>query len=611
MSMQKIQVLPLQLTNQIAAGEVVERPASVVKEIVENSLDANAKNISIYITAGGLKKIEIQDDGDGITQQDLPLAIARHATSKIFSLEDLSTIQSMGFRGEALASIASVSRFSIASSIGDDSGFQLDLQHSGSEPVIKPSSQNKGTTVIVTDLFYNTPARRKFLKTENTEFRRILALVKRIALSRFNISLQLWHNDKCVFKVQGIDKTEHITRRVSQILGDDFMSQTLAVDYSDTTQLRIWGWTGIPTLARNQTDKQYLFLNGRIIVDKVVSHAIRQAYADVLFNKLQPCFVLFLEVNALEIDFNVHPTKHEVRFHNPQRLHQFVFHSIATILAETKPTGEYNINRGNTTIKKMDLKGQTAPNAVQNTSEVRTEQHLKFASDEPLSAITAIDKPYSRATATQNTLQEGSTNSGSMPPLGYAIGQVNQLFILADTGDGLVIVDTHAAHERILYEKMKIAWHRGGDKQLRHSQQLAIPVQIQVSDTQISALEQHIEQLQKLGFDLQQTGPEFISVTAAPLIIPTREIEKLVLQTLTDLAECEASQHIENSINSILGNMACRAAIRGQKKLSHDEMSTILRDLEQTERSNQCNHGRPTYVHLDMKQLNSLFLRGQ
>ena len=626
--MNNIKVLPIQLANQIAAGEVVERPASVVKELIENSIDAGAKNITIEITGGGSKKIVIHDDGSGISETDMPLAVARHATSKLQNIDDLYAITTMGFRGEALASIASVSEFEIASNTQDELGYKIAVAGDSKDIKLQAVKHNKGTTIKVENLFFNTPARRKFLKTENTEFIRIQNIVKKLALSSYDIAFTLKHNDKTRLDIKSIADKQDIKRRIGSILGNNFLEQSLFLDICNSSNLRIWGWTGLPTMARSQTDMQYFFINARIVSDKVVSHAIRQAYHDVLFNKLHPTYLLYLEIDPAQLDINVHPTKSEVRFYNSQTIHSFVFNAIESTLAKSKPSKDQTINRGNISIDKFNISSDINNTNSQHSANNNSTNHIHRANNTNFQSHSkapnlsqqwlVYDAPsknsgdYSYLTDISNIKPDVENNTDSnYPPLGYALAQVNQLFILAQAEDGLIIVDTHAAHERIIYEKMKKSWHKGGDKHKKYSQSLAIPLAIDVSNQQLTTFIENEQQIEKLGFDIRQTTPDTISVFAYPSIIKINVIKDLVLEILKDFDNSNHSKSTDNTINSILGNMACRAAIRGQTKLSIDQMNSILRDIETTDRSNQCNHGRPTYVQLNMRQLDSLFLRGK
>jgi len=617
-----IRQLPTTVANQIAAGEVVERPASVIKELIENSLDAGATTIEIELLAAGLGQMTVTDNGSGIDSDNLANAIIRHATSKIYTMDDLVAINSLGFRGEALASIASVSQFSLASRVNAD-GFAIEVGTDGKVSSLKPVAMQQGTKVSVRNLFYNVPARRKFLKTEVAELRRIKEVVHRFVLSHWNIGFRLKNNQKLVCDFAPCETELQQQQRIRQILGNQFIEHAIAIKEQAANGMKLAGWISMPTLSRNQPDMQFCFINGRVIIDKVINHAIRQAYRDVLFGKLHPYYVLYLTINPEQIDVNVHPTKHEVRFHQSQVVHQFIFKSVQQALADTKPSSNNLVNRGNVTLQTMQMHSNQANGNQHQPAYNPREGQLRHRQEKSDSLVQFQHNNADQLNANLAHYQASATTQQSaasqpkdspidpMPPLGYAIGQVNQLFILSDSGRGLVIVDTHAAHERIIFEKLKKAWANQGDKARYHSQQLALPIDLQVSDHQLTAFEDNMEKIAQLGFAIDQVGANLISVKSAPIIIPTKEIEPLILQTLDNFVHFDNSEDVDATIDSILGNMACRSAIRGQTKLTIDDMNAILREIEMTSRSNQCNHGRPTYVHLDMKQLNSLFLRGQ
>ena len=639
--MSKIHLLDTRLSNQIAAGEVVERPSSVVKELLENCIDSGATHISIDIDRGGIKRIRIRDDGSGISKEDMPLAIARHATSKIKEINDLEAVSSLGFRGEALASIASVSRLQLLSNNSDSpQGFLLEVEGRDMQAQVSPAAHPKGTTVDVQDLFFNTPARRKFLRTENTEYKRIDDIVKRLALSHLSLHIRVTHNGRQVTLLQGAISQEEQQRRVAKICGASFMEQALPIDSllmirqgqtPPADGLRLWGWMGLPTFSRSQADLQYFFVNGRAVKDKVITHAVRQAYQDVLYHGRHPAYVLFMEIDPAAVDVNVHPTKHEVRFRESRSVHQFIFHHLHSWVAETRPSTNVI---------------EQAPKAPESDSDTVVQQSFSLPPQSQIDAPTlSTGNTFNREQSTtdqhQINDQSGQWRNSSQaaggrraftksqelygafesqdqvdhtepPPLGFAIAQVHGVFVLAENQHGLIVVDMHAAHERITYEKMKISWQ--GNEQQRGrltAQPLLVPLSLNVSEREATLCIEFSEQLERLGFVIDQAGPESLLVRQVPVLLRDSEVEPLVRDVLSDLVQQGDSQRIENHIDEILGNMACRTSVRANRQLSLAEMNALLRDMERTERSNQCNHGRPTWVQLSMSDLDKLFLRGR
>jgi DNA mismatch repair protein MutL len=601
--MPSIKILSSQLANQIAAGEVVERPASVLKELCENSLDAGAKNIDIEIEKGGIKLIKVRDDGCGISKDDLSLALSRHATSKIDNLEDLEAVSTLGFRGEALASVASVSRLALTSNTTKKSGWKAVCEGRDMAVELKPAAHPKGSSVEVRDLFFNTPARRKFLKTENTEYKRIDDSLKKLALSRMDVAFSLKHNQKVQFNLQPAGSQFEQEKRVADICGPAFMEQALFVE-NNRTDLRLWGWIGLPTFSRSQADLQYLFVNGRSIRDKVVSHAVRQAYQDVLYHGRHPTYVLFLEILPGEVDVNVHPSKHEVRFRDSGSIHSFVSSTITTALKSDRPqdhlsANDPNLRRGFGLINPLD--GVTEQNNLPLAGQI-----TNLMSQRPRSASRTdgipldMYKDLSSRSITHDERQE-------VPPLGYAVAQLKGVFILAENIHGLIIVDMHAAHERITYERMKNAF----DDQGMISQPLLVPENLSVSNREADLLDSHSNVFSQLGFSVDRVGTESIVVREIPAILRGSEVEQLIRDVLSDLLEYGASDRIRDHINEILSTMACHGSIRANRKLTIPEMDALLRDMEATERSGQCNHGRPTWSQLTLEELDKLFLRGQ
>ena len=602
-----IQVLSPQLANQIAAGEVVERPASVLKELVENSLDAGAQSIDIDIEQGGVKLIRIRDDGCGIGEDDLPLALSRHATSKIGNLEDLEAVSSLGFRGEALASIASVSRLSLTSNHGEGTAWKAVSEGRDMEVDIQPASHPVGTSVEVRDLFFNTPARRKFLRTEKTEYNRIDDSIKKLALSRFDVAFNLRHNQRAQLSLRPAATQLEQEKRVADICGAPFMEQALYVD-NDRHGLRLWGWIGLPTFSRSQADLQHFFVNGRAIRDKVVTHAVRQAYQDVLYHGRHPAYVLFLEITPSDVDVNVHPTKHEVRFRESGSIHSFISSTIKKALAEDRPQDHLQSNHPSSE-QGQQFQSQALQQEQQNS---QWQPSMQFSDHRPSTHGTAA--PMSAYQSLYSTDQSSLPEAGldfdtpqDVPPLGYAIAQLKGIFILAENTEGLIVVDMHAAHERITYERMK----RDFDDQGLISQPLLVPESLAVSQREADAAEQHNDIFTKLGFTLERAAAESIIVRQIPAILRGSEVEALLRDVLSDLLEHGTSERIRDHINEILSTMACHGSVRANRKLTIPEMNGLLRDMEATERSGQCNHGRPTWSQLTLDQLDKLFLRGR
>lgn len=601
--MSSIHILSPQLANQIAAGEVVERPASVLKELVENSLDAGARRIEIEIEQGGTKLIKIRDDGQGIPQSELALALSRHATSKIDNLEDLEAVATLGFRGEALASIASVSRLSLTSNAGDSSGWKAVSEGRDMEVDLQPAAHPQGTSVEVRDLFFNTPARRKFLRTEGTEYNRIDDSVKKLALSRMDIAFSLRHNQRAQINLRPALSLLEQEKRVADICGPAFMQQALYVD-NDRSGIRLWGWMGLPTFSRSQADLQHFFVNGRCIRDKVVSHAIRQAYQDVLYHGRHPAYVLFLEVEPADVDVNVHPTKHEVRFRDSRSIHGFVYGTLNKALAQDRPqdhlqsaeTAAGQIPQQDWQSNQSTIQFPAPSNQAQGSSS-----YTQFASSSHGSVNTPMGA-YQSLYATQMPEEEGD-----IPPMGFAIAQLKGIYILAENAQGLIIVDMHAAHERITYERMKTAF----DSQGLVSQPLLVPESLSVSEREAEVADKSSEIFAQLGFVVERAGAESIIVREIPAILRGSEVEGLLRDVISDLLMHGTSERIRQHINEILSTMACHGSVRANRKLTVPEMNALLRDMEATERSGQCNHGRPTWSQLNLDELDKLFLRGR
>ena len=619
--------LDARLANQIAAGEVVERPASVIKELLENALDSGASRIEIDVEQGGVKLIRIRDNGCGINKSGLPLAISRHATSKIRDLDELENVLSLGFRGEALASIASVSHLLLTSKPADqEDAWQVLAKGRDMLADIRPAAHPDGTSVEVKDLFFNTPARRKFLKKEKTEFNHIDEVIKRLALSRFDVAFIFRHNSKTIYSLKAANSPIEQERRIAQLISAELLQNSVHIQ-AQSEQLSLQGWVGLPTFSRSQASMQYFFVNGRMVRDRVVAHAIKQAYRDVLFHGRHPCFVLYLSMPAHAVDVNVHPTKHEVRFREQRTVHDFLFHHLHKALAQVTPDSHI----GNTAvaaqadvqltnsgqIKQQDNIQFVARDATaisQRWSETPSisaqqinEQIASYQKLHPENANSASPQVEIRSAASSIPSLPSNADNQQVPPLGFAIAQLKGIYILAENAQGLLIVDMHAAHERITYERMKAAY----DAQGIPSQPVLIPENISVSAHQADACEEYQQHFTRLGFDGQRTGPQSVMVRQIPVYVQQAQIEPLISSVLLELHNSGVSDLIEATRNEILSSMACHGSVRANRKLSIIEMNALLRDMEVTQRSAQCNHGRPTFTQLSLNELDKLFLRGQ
>lgn len=641
--MNRIQKLSPRLANQIAAGEVVERPASVIKELVENSVDAGATQLDVEIEAGGVKLMRVRDNGCGISPNDLPLALSRHATSKILKLDDLEAVNTLGFRGEALASVSSVSRLTLTSFDGEsDSAWCAQAEGREMEATLSPAAHPQGSTVEVRDLFFNTPARRKFLRTEKTEYNRVEDVLKRLALSRFELSFSLKSNGRVVHSWRSAQTQAEQERRVAQICGPAFIENALYVDI-EHTGLRLWGWVALPTFSRSQADLQHFYVNGRAIKDRLVSHAVKQAYQDVLYHGRHPAFVLYLEVDPANVDVNVHPTKHEVRFRDGRLVHDFLFRSLHKALADVRPEvssdpvsssspGSGGIPQADSAMHLNAQPGSVSAAQAENqpphqgglafTQNTAPAANVFYGSGNKLNASSASVSEQIRSYGTllnpgdsvspdmhnlnQDSIASGNSSSG-IPPLGFAIAQLKGIYILAENESGLIVVDMHAAHERITYEKMK----RQFDEKTIQSQPLLVPITVAVSEKEANYAEDNTSVFSGLGIILERAGPESILVRQVPVILHRADVENLLRDVLSDLIEYGSSERIKNHINEILSTMACHGSVRANRRLTTQEMNALLRDMEETERSGQCNHGRPTWTHMSLSDLDKLFMRGQ
>jgi DNA mismatch repair protein MutL len=602
-----IQLLPDTLISQIAAGEVIERPASVVKELVENALDARARRVEVELERGGCGLIRIKDDGIGIDPEEMPLALARHATSKIASLEDLASVLTLGFRGEALPSIASIARLSLSSRrAGQPHAWSVQV-HDGAVSSPVPASHPPGTSVEVRDLFFNVPARRKFLRSESTEYQHTVRMLERLALSRFDVCFTLLHNGKTIWTLPVAVTAVERLQRVAKICGEEFAAHVMQANY-EADDLQLSGWLALPTFSRSQSDLQFAFLNGRFVRDKLLAGAVRLAYQDTMFHGRFCAYVLYLHMDARQVDVNAHPQKLEVRFRDSRRVHEFVFRTLERALAETRPSAE----SGGSGYSEW-LVGASPASAARPSGEgkIAISQQARFTlppapSTRALDAYRAFLTPAEGvATGIDLKVADGAPAEAEAP-LGYAIAQLHGVYILAQSAEGLVLVDMHAAHERIVYERMKKLL-AGETAQ----QQLLLPEMLQVTPAQADAAESHAREFAELGFALERRAPDRLALRAIPSLLSGRDPAGIVRDVLSDLVEQGQSRRVQESINHLLATMACHAAVRARRNLSIAEMNALLREMEGTERADQCNHGRPTWVRLSMQDLDRLFLRGR
>ena len=594
--MPSIRPLSPELINQIAAGEVIERPASVVKELAENSLDASAHRIEIEVEQGGMRLIRVRDDGAGIAASELPLALAPHATSKIASFEDLQRVASMGFRGEALASIASVSRLGITSHReGDAQGAHIDAEGTRSP---RPAAHPVGTTIEVRDLFHAVPARRKFLRSERTEFGHIDELVRSLALARPDVEFRLSHNGRPVRLLKPAQDEAGKLTRAGELLGEVFAGNCLRIEHA-VAGLSLRGWIGLPTASRAQADQQYFHVNGRLVRDRSVAHAVRQAYEDVLYHGRHPAFVLFLELDPAAVDVNVHPAKREVRFREARLVHDFLFHALHDAIATTRAGAGEMVSgtiSGGTAPPRPEAPGETVPDTISRQFGLG----VRDAPSDPYAALLGARD------AGMSTVDPEPGADGA-PPLGYALAQLAGIYILAENAHGLVLVDMHAAHERVTYERLKSAREA---HQVR-SQHLLVPEAVAVSEREAAAAEEHAGRLQEYGLEIDRSGPRQVTVRRIPALLDGADAAQLVRDVLAELAEHGDSRRLDELQNEMLSTMACHGSVRAHRRLGIPEMNALLREMESTERSGQCNHGRPTWTQLSIGELDKLFLRGR
>ncbi|MGD8385126.1 MAG: DNA mismatch repair endonuclease MutL [Lysobacterales bacterium] len=595
-----IRQLPDLLINQIAAGEVVERPSSVVKELVENSLDAGAMAVRVTLEQGGKRLIRVDDDGAGIERRELPLALARHATSKIASLEELEAVSSLGFRGEALPSIASVSRLLIRSRTpASEHAWQV-MARQGEAGSAEPAAGETGTRVEVSDLFYNVPARRKFLRTDRTEFGHIDDMLKRMALARPDVGFQLLHNGRAVRRMAAVADDAGMRRRLAQVLDEDFVENALEIG-EERGSLGLRGWVAEPRYNRAQADRQYFFVNGRIVRDRLVAHAVRQAFRDVLYHGRHPAFVLFLTLPPGGVDVNVHPQKHEVRFRDSRSVHDFVYAALNHALAAAGVgSGAPRAGSG------IDSGGESFRHGVQSHMPMGVAEQMEGYGRvlaAPAGGAIAAAGQAGAATA----LPGADGDAEEFPPLGYALAQLHGIYILAQNRHGLVLVDMHAAHERITYERLKSGLETDGIR----SQNLLVPVTVNVSEKEAGQVETQQQRLDALGIGCDRTGPQTVVIRKVPTLLQQADIGVLLKDVLAELVTDEESQRIESAMDEVLSSMACHGSVRANRVLNIAEMNALLRDMERTERAAQCNHGRPTWLQLDLAAIDRLFLRGR
>jgi len=605
-----IRDLPDELISQIAAGEVVERPASVVRELVDNALDAGATQVTVRLLAGGVRLVSVEDDGAGIPREELPVALRRHATSKIASLADLESVGTMGFRGEALAAISSVAELSLLSRTeGQASAFLLD----GRSGELRPAARATGTTVEVKELFFSTPARRKFLKTDATELAHCIEAVRRHALARPEVGFAIWHEGKLVEQWRAATRDQ----RLADVLGNELLEQSVAVDYQ-SGPLRVTGRAGIPDAARSRADQQFAYVNGRYVRDKVLTHAARSAYEDVLHGHRQPVYALYVEMDPARVDVNVHPTKIEVRFRDSREVHQAVRHAVENALAAPRAAAAAAAALAAATgadpqQAMAGASGQAAGAAYAPWSapQAQAAQTALYFTPPPgpghiVSDVAALWQPHAPAGAEVAPAAPAPLPAGDWP-LGRAIAQLQGIYILAENAQGLVIVDMHAAHERIVYERLKAQM----DAHAIQSQPLLIPATFAATPQEVATAESNADTLAMLGLEITPFSPKTLAVRAVPTTLAQGDAVELARVVLAELAQHDASTVIQRAQNELLGTMACHGAVRANRRLTLDEMNALLRQMEETERSDQCNHGRPTWRQMTVRELDALFMRGR
>lgn len=601
-----IRQLPPQLINQIAAGEVVERPSSVVKELLENSLDAGASKIAIDVEQGGIKYLRVVDNGCGIPREELEMALHSHATSKICSLDDLNCVSSLGFRGEALPSIASVSQLSLISCAGDSlGGWSIEGNGHGErcDPP-KPAVHPVGTSVEVHDLFFNVPARRKFLRTERTEFSHIENVIARIALSHYGVHFVLRHNQRAVTQFYAAEDRAAMEQRIKAICGPRFADHSVYLETANAG-LRLWGWLAQPSFSRSQADLQYWYVNDRVVKDRVLAHAVRQAYQDVLFHGRHPAYVLYLELDPAQVDVNAHPTKHEVRFRESRLVHDFVFHTLKKAIADLRPG--YVCNELEVPQELSNHPGVEARSGYTASYSPPRQNALPMHTNTVAEQMDVYKSLCAAAEELVSSPGVCNAPANEIPPLGYALAQLHDTYVVAQNAQGMVLVDMHAAHERIVYEQLKKDL---GDQGIQ-SQSLLLPIVLAVSRSEANYAEQNQAIFDSLGFELDRLAPEKLVIRRVPLALRDTDLQALVQDVLAELGTHGYTNLIQESIHHVLATMACHGSVRAHRKLSLAEMNTLLREMESTERAGQCNHGRPTWVQFSIGQLDKLFNRGQ
>jgi len=585
-----IRLLPPQLINQIAAGEVVERPASVVKELLENSLDAGATRIDVELEKGGTRLIRVRDDGGGIQKEELSLALARHATSKIASLDDLERVVTLGFRGEALPSIGAVARMSLTSRTrGDEHGWRIEGDGHGHYSQPQPASHPLGTSVEVHELFFNTPARRKFLRSEATEFGHVDTLLRRMALARMDVTLHARHNERGVYALAAAGEQREREQRIAVLLGKEFAAHALFITHA-MTGLILRGWIARPTFSRSQPDMQFFYVNGRMVRDKLLAHALKLAYHDVLFHGRHPAYVLYLELDPARVDVNAHPAKYEVRFRDSRLVHDYVFRTVEAALKETSP------------------KSLAEPGPLPVVQSLSGTPGNSMLSQQPIRLHVAEDIAGYANLHAQPSMSEQTTDTvHGVPPLGFALAQLHGVYILAAGSDGLVLVDMHAAHERITYERMKKSLESGRVV----SQPLLVPMSMSVSRREAGHAESASAGLAEVGFMVERRGPDTLVIREVPALLDGEDVVQLLRDLLADIIENGGSRRLHAALEHVLATRACHTSVRAHRELTLAEMNALLREMERTPRADQCNHGRPTWKKLSMAELDKLFLRGR
>ena len=579
-----IRILADPLIDQIAAGEVIERPASVAKELIENALDAGARHITIDVEHGGIRLLRVRDDGIGVPASELPLALSRHATSKITSLDDLERVATLGFRGEALPSVASVSRLKL-SSRAEGAAQAAEIESAdGHTGKAKPAAHPPGTTVEVRDLFHKVPARRKFLRAEATEFQHVLRTVVRLALSRFDVAFTLTHNRREQFALPAANGRREREARIARLVGADFIAHSRYLTHAQGG-LSLEGWIGLPAQSRAQPDRQYLFVNGRMVRDRLLANAARLGYRDVSYGGRHPSWLLYLTLDPMQLDVNAHPQKLEVRFRDGRAVHDFLFRTIERALAETAAAAD-----GGPPVPPAALLGQGRP-----------------AASGPLPFGKTPQAAYAGYAAGMTAAVADAPHSGDELPLGHAIAQLHGIYIVAQTADGMVLVDMHAAHERVLYERLKSAMDAGGGAR----QSLLVPAVLETTEGDAALAEQHRGELEAAGLVVDRIGPATLAIREVPIALAGQDVAGVLRDALADLAHTGETHRIAGDQNELLANIACRSAVRAHRQLTIPEMNALLRDMERTERSGQCSHGRPTWTRVTMAELDRVFLRGR